>query len=154
MPFNFSLQAQYLVYHDPQLPLWGAAALTVMNAAGYYVFRSANLQKHRFRTDPDHARIWGRAPEYIKTKRGSLLLTSGWWGLARHANYFGDLTMALAWCLPCGFAHLTPYFYFIYFAPLLLDRERRDHRVCAEKYGSDWEAYCARVKYRIVPYVY
>ncbi|MBI4957693.1 MAG: hypothetical protein HY908_37145 [Myxococcales bacterium] len=153
MPFNFSLQAQYLVYASPSLPAWATVALVLMNAGGYYVFRSSNLQKHAFRTRPG-ARIWGKAPTSIQTARGTALLTSGWWGLARHANYLGDLTMALAWCLPCGFSHVPPYFYFIYFAPLLIDRERRDHRHCAAKYGADWDAYCRRVRYRIVPGIY
>lgn len=153
MPFTFSLQAQYLVYAHVSLPVWGAVLIAALNFAGYYVFRTANLQKHRFRTDPN-ATIWGKPPEYIATKRGTKLLISGWWGRARHANYFGDLTMALAWCLPCGFSHIVPYFYFIYFAPLLIDRERRDHRACQTKYGDDWKTYCDKVKYRIVPGVY
>jgi protein-S-isoprenylcysteine O-methyltransferase Ste14 len=153
MPFTFSIQAQYLVYQSPDLPLWAAPILAVMNFVGYWIFRTSNLQKHKFRTDPN-ALIWGKPPEFIATKRGTKLLTSGWWGLARHTNYFGDLTMALAWCLPCGFSHLVPYFYFIYFTPLLIDRERRDHRVCQEKYGEDWTTYCRKVKYRIVPGVY
>lgn len=153
MPFTFSLQAQYLLHQKVDLPIWAAVLLFALNFAGYYVFRTANLQKHRFRTDPN-ATIGGKPPEYIATKRGTKLLVSGWWGRARHANYFGDLTMALAWCLPCGFSHLVPYFYFIYFAPLLIDRERRDHRACQEKYGDDWKTYCERVKYRIIPFVY
>ncbi len=153
MPFNFSLQAQYLVYHDPVVPLWAIAGLLVLNFAGYFVFRTANLQKHQFRTRPQ-VKIWGKEPTFIQTRRGTKLLTSGWWGLARHSNYLGDLMMALAWCLPAGFSHITPYFYFIYFAPLLIDRERRDHRVCQKKYGADWDAYCEKVRYRIVPGIY
>jgi len=153
MPFNFSLQAQYLVYHRPELPLWAAGLIAILNFGGYYVFRTSNLQKHRFRTEPS-SEIWGKPASFIQTKRGTKLLTSGWWGLARHANYFGDLTMALAWCLPCGLSHVTPYFYFIYFAPLLIDRERRDNRACETKYGEDWAAYCKRVPHRIVPFVY
>ncbi len=153
MPFTFSLQAQYLVHHDPELSVAAAGLFTALNFAGYYVFRTANLQKHRFRTEPT-ALIWGRPAEFLETKRGTRLLVSGWWGLARHTNYLGDLTMALAWCLPCGFTHLVPYFYFLYFAPLLIDRERRDHHECQAKYGDDWKAYCERVKYRIIPYVY
>jgi protein-S-isoprenylcysteine O-methyltransferase Ste14 len=62
--------------------------------------------------------------------------------------------MALAWCLPTGASHIPPYFYFIYFAPLLIDRERRDHRECKKKYGDDWDTYCAKVKYRIIPFLY
>lgn len=153
MPFNFSLQAQYLVYHDPHLPLWAIALLVLLNFSGYTIFRTANLQKHRFRTKPG-TKIWGKEPTFIATKRGTKLLTSGWWGKSRHANYLGDLMMAIAWCLPTGFSHIPPYFYFIYFAPLLIDRERRDHRVCQKKYGEDWDEYCRKVPYRIVPGIY
>lgn len=153
MPFNFSLQSQYLAYHTLDLSVPAMVGLCALNFAGYYVFRSANLQKHAFRTKKD-ARIWGKEPTYLQTKRGTRLLTSGWWGLARHANYLGDLMMALAWCLPAGFSHVPPYFYFIYFAPLLIDRERRDHKECKKKYGEDWDKYCEIVKYRIVPFIY
>lgn len=41
--------------------------------------------------------IWGGKAESIKTKRGTKLLLSGWWGLSRHPNYLGDITMALAY---------------------------------------------------------
>jgi protein-S-isoprenylcysteine O-methyltransferase Ste14 len=153
MPFNFSLQSQYLIYHDPQVPIWAIGVIVLLNFAGYYIFRTANLQKHQFRTKPG-TKIWGKEPTFIATQRGTKLLTSGWWGIARHSNYLGDLMMALAWCLPAGFAHVPPYFYFIYFAPLLLDRERRDHRECQKKYGDDWARYCEQVKYRIIPFVY
>lgn len=153
MPFNFSLQAQYLFSHSVALPIWAAVGIVLLNLLGYIVFRTSNLQKHRFRTESD-PRIWGKPAEYLQTQRGTKLLTSGWWGLSRHANYFGDITMALAWCLPCAFSHITPYFYFIYFAPLLIDRERRDHRACQRKYGEDWTRYCKKVPYRIIPYVY
>ena len=127
--------------------------ITLLNFAGYYLFRTANIQKHRFRQDPNRP-IWGRKPEYIRTERGTLLLVSGWWGIGRHMNYLGDLMMGLAWCLPCGFGHPLPYFYIAYFTILLVHRERRDHDYCAEKYGADWEHYCQRVKWRILPGVY
>merc|ERR1711924_522749 len=52
--------------------------------------------------------------------RGTKLIISGWWGLARHINYTGDWLMGLAWCLPCGITHVVPYFYAIYFACLLI----------------------------------
>lgn len=38
----------------------------------------------------------------ISTQRGTKLMVSGWWGIARHINYVGDWTMAWSWCLPCG----------------------------------------------------
>ncbi len=57
VPFTFTIQAQYLVSHPHELPLWGTAALVGLDLAGYAIFRSANLQKHRFRRDPDGARL-------------------------------------------------------------------------------------------------
>lgn len=153
MPFNFTLQQQYLLAAPFELPWWAAAPILALALAGYVIFRASNLQKQRFRRDPSQP-VWGRPPVVLHTKRGTALLASGWWGLARHTNYLGDLMMALAWCLACGFGSVLPYFYIIYFTPLLLNRERRDHALCKEKYGDDWDEYCRRVRYRIVPYVY
>ena len=153
VPFTYTLQAYYLIRYPHDLPLWGTAGIVILNLLGYGIFRGANWQKHQFRKDPD-APVWGKKPETIHTQRGSLLLISGWWGIARHINYLGDLMMALAWCLPCLFEHTLPYFYFIYFLILLWHRERRDHAYCLAKYGADWENYCRLVRWRIVPYVY
>jgi protein-S-isoprenylcysteine O-methyltransferase Ste14 len=69
-------------------------------------------------------------------------------------NYLGDLMMGLAWCLPTGFHTPLTYFYITYFTILLVHRERRDHDMCAVRYGDDWKAYCQRVPYRIIPGVY
>jgi delta14-sterol reductase len=153
VPFTYTLQALYLIGHPHELPLWGTIGIVALNMAGYAIFRGANWQKHKFRTNPDGL-IWGQTPQYIETQRGTLLLTSGWWGVSRHMNYFGDLMMALAWSLPCLFEHVLPYFYPVYFLILLLHRERRDHAMCLAKYGEDWELYCRKVPARIVPWVY
>ena len=37
---------------------------------------------------------------------------------------------------------------------LLVHRERRDNNTCAAKYGEDWDAYCAKVPWRILPGIY
>ena len=153
MPINFTLQQQYVLAAHPTLSTGAAIALVVLNFAGYFVFRDSNLQKQRFRRDPSRP-VWGKPPVTMSTARGTKLLLSGWWGLARHTNYLGDLTMAAAWCLACGFGSIVPYFYVLYFAPLLLNRERRDHAMCKRKYGADWDRYCEKVPYRIVPFVY
>jgi delta14-sterol reductase len=153
VPAMYSLQAYYLLHHTHDLSAPTVAGIVALNLAGYYVFRSSNLQKHRFRTDPARS-IWGKKPDFLQTARGTRLLVSGWWGIGRHINYLGDLMMGLAWCLPCGFLHPLPYFYITYFVVLLVDRERRDHRRCAEHYGADWAEYCRRVRWRILPGVY
>jgi protein-S-isoprenylcysteine O-methyltransferase Ste14 len=69
-------------------------------------------------------------------------------------NYLGDWMIALSWGLLCGFGSIIPYFYPIWFALLLVTRERRDDRWCAQKYGADWDRYRAAVKWRIVPGLY
>jgi hypothetical protein len=153
VPFTYTIQAYYLVNHPHELGWPATAGIVALNLVGYAIFRGTNIQKHRFRKDPGTL-IWGRKPEFIQTARGSLLLTSGFWRIARHLNYFGDLLMGLAWCLLTGFSRILPYFYIIYFTILLVHRERRDHAMCASKYGVDWEAYCRRVRWRIVPWVY
>jgi Delta14-sterol reductase len=153
VPFTYTLQAQYLVHHGHELPLWAIVGILTINVAGFAIFRGANLQKHRFRQDPERP-IWGRRPESIDTARGTKLLVSGWWGRSRHPNYFGDLLLAWSWCLPTGFRHVLPYFYVIYFTWLLVHRERRDDEFCHAKYGPDWDEYRRRVPSRIVPRVY
>lgn len=40
--------------------------------------------------------------ETIPTSTGKKLLVSGWWGMCRKPNYFGDILMALSWSLACG----------------------------------------------------
>jgi delta14-sterol reductase len=153
VPFTYSIQALYLVKHSRQLPVWGILAILALNAAGYYIFRTVNLQKHRFRADPAR-KIWGRDPEYIETKGGGKLLVSGFWGCSRHFNYVGDILMAVAWSLPTLFATPLTWFYPVYFTILLVHRERRDNRHCSSKYGDDWSRYCERVPWRIIPRIY
>ena len=53
-----------------------------------------------------------------------------------------------------GWAIPVTYFYLVYFAVLLVHRQRRDDDKCHRKYGKDWDDYCRQVKYRIVPGLY
>ncbi|XP_074753402.1 delta(14)-sterol reductase LBR isoform X2 [Athene noctua] len=152
VPFVYSLQAFYLVGHPTAISWPVAAAITILNCIGYYVFRSANSQKNNFRRNPADPKL--AYLKFIPTATGKGLLVTGWWGFVRHPNYLGDIIMALAWSLPCGFNHILPYFYVIYFICLLVHREARDEHHCKQKYGLAWERYCQRVPYRIFPYIY
>ena len=69
-------------------------------------------------------------------------------------NYLGDIVMAWTWAVTCGFGSIVPYVYPVFLTSLLLHRERRDERACRAKYGADWDEYCRRVRYRVIPYVY
>lgn len=152
VPFVYSLQARYLVDHPSSLSLLWVTVILMTKFLGFTIFRGANGQKDQFKrdsSDPSVAHL-----KFIKTETGSKLLADGWWGIARHINYLGDLFMALSWCLTTGFGSILTYFYVIYFAILLIHRERRDDHKCAKKYGKSWEEYCKAVPSRIIPYVY
>ncbi|KAK0663549.1 Delta(14)-sterol reductase [Lasiodiplodia hormozganensis] len=186
VPFLYSTQCRYLAAHPVRLGPAGVAAVTAVFALGLYMFRAANAQKNVFRTRPEDPSV--KDLSYIQTKRGTRLLTAGWWGMSRHINYFGDWLQASPFSMPTGFAGYTilpaggaaaaehvykmldgrevvqgeargwgtlfTYFYVLYFAILLMHRERRDDVMCSKKYGEDWEKYKKMVRWRILPWVY
>ena len=145
VPFTYSVQARYLVHHDPHLSVPVLAAIMAWYAIGYWIFRSANGQKDHFRKHPE------QYTKFLPTKRGTKLLTGGWWGLARKINYTGDWIMGLTWCMLCGFNSIVPYFYAVYFFLLLWHRSIRDDHMCQGKYGADWDKYKEIVPYRFIP---
>jgi len=102
VPFTYSMQARYLAVYPLSLGLLGTAGVISVLGTGYYIFRSANNEKNRFRTNPNDPRV--AHLKYIDTKSGSKLLISGWWGTARHINYLGDWTLSWSYCLPTGIA--------------------------------------------------
>ncbi len=165
VPFVYCFQSFYILKNNPQLPIWFVTILFVLLIAAYYVWDTANSQKNRFRMQLRGTFInrrtfpqlpWGtlKNPEYIESKSGSKLLVDGWYRYARKIHYTADTVMALTWALSCGFSGILPYFYPLFFAGMITHRYQRDAARCSEKYGEDWERYCAKVPYRFIPYVY
>ncbi|KAK5853438.1 hypothetical protein PBY51_007221 [Eleginops maclovinus] len=152
VPFTYTLQAYYLVSRPTPLSPPALAAIVTLKLVGFYIFRKSNSEKNAFRRNPSDPEL--SHLKTIPTATGRSLLVSGWWGVVRHPNYLGDLLMALAWSLPCGFSHLLPWYYMIYFIILLVHRDSRDMSECRRKYGSAWDEYCRTVRYRIIPCVY
>jgi delta14-sterol reductase len=149
VPFTYTVPAKFLVHHDPHLSTLVLLAILALYLFGFYIFRSANGQKDAFRRNPNHPSVAHLS--YLQTKRGTRLLTSGWWGLARKVNYTGDWIMGLTYSLLCGFDSLVPYYYAVYFAVLLIHRSTRDDDLCHQKYGDDWIEYKRQVPYRFIP---
>uniref|UniRef100_A0A804MT40 Delta(14)-sterol reductase n=1 Tax=Zea mays TaxID=4577 RepID=A0A804MT40_MAIZE len=149
IPFTFTIQGWWLLKNKVELSLLSGLANLCIFLIGYLVFRGANKQKHVFKKDPK-APIWGKPPKVV----GGKLLASGYWGIARHCNYLGDLLLALSFSLPCGVSSVVPYFYPTYLLILLVLRERRDEARCSQKYREIWAEYCKLVPWRILPYVY
>ncbi|KAL4810699.1 ergosterol biosynthesis ERG4/ERG24 [Aspergillus unguis] len=181
VPFIYNFQTRYLAMFPYELGLQGIALVMAPTAVGYMIFRGANNQKNRFRTDPNDPRV--KDIKYIETASGSKLMTSGWWGLARHINYLGDWLLSWSYSLPTGISGFViletfnpstgelqrqavqtreargwgmifTYFFLIYFGVLLLHRERRDEEKCKRKYGKDWDRYTSLVRSRIIPGIY
>ncbi|XP_073029820.1 delta(14)-sterol reductase isoform X3 [Primulina eburnea] len=129
IPFTFSIQGWWLKDNEVELTTAAVVANCLVFLIGYLVFRGANKQKHDFKKNPK-AHIWGRPPKII----GGKLLASGYWAIARHSNYLGDLLVALSFSLPCGISSI-----FLSNIPICFtDMERKERRspVCTEVQGS------------------
>ncbi|CAI9553703.1 unnamed protein product, partial [Staurois parvus] len=133
VPFTYSLQALYLVKHSVDICCATVAAAITLNTLGYFLFQRANRQKFAFRKNPDNPKL--SHLKTIPTSAGSKLIVSGLWGWVRHPNYLGDIIMAWAWCLPCGFTSILPYFYGFFLTALLIHRVIRVEQQCKIKYG-------------------
>jgi delta14-sterol reductase len=138
---------------NPQTPVPVLVAAGVLFFAGWSLARGANMQKYYFKRDPA-ATFLGIAPEVLMDGTHKLL-ASGFWGVARHVNYLGEILMALGLTLALGYPdHFVPWLYPLYYVALLVPRQIDDDRRCAAKYGALWDQYVQRVPYRIVPGVY
>lgn len=127
--------------------------------SGWLITRGANLQKFYFRTNPtSDTFFFGLIKQ--RTIPGTRILCSGYWGLARHFNYFGEILQGLALALPGFFLadtnmyRIIPMLYPLYYSILFVTREIDDNTVCQMKYGKNWDLYCKKVKSRIIPGIY
>ncbi len=139
---------------NPHTPTPWLIACALLFFTGWSLARGANMQKFWFKTRPQHRAFGLIAPETIDGD-GKRLLVSGFWGLSRHINYLGEITMATALALSLGYpGTLGPWLYPLYYLVLLVPRQHFDDQRCAAKYGPLWTAYTARVPYRIIPGIY
>ena len=150
VPFFYCLTGWWLVDATaPALPPLAATGLVLLFVFGFWLFRGANEQKHRFKQNPD-IRIWGKPAETLDGR----LLVSGFWGIGRHLNYTGEICIYLAFTLTAGFASLAPLLLPAWLVVLLSHRCLRDERRCRAKYGELWERYVRRARFAMLPFVY
>jgi 7-dehydrocholesterol reductase len=147
------------VNHPNHLGLATSATIAILGVASIFTNYAADAQRQRVRATQGRTTVWGKPPVVVvgryTTEKGekkeSLLLASGFWGIARHFHYVPEILGALFWTLPALFTNVLPYFYVIFLTALLTDRAFRDDNRCAIKYGEDWKAYCEKVRYKILP---
>jgi len=137
---------------DSVSTLWLILAVCVF-FSGWMIARGANMQKYYFKRFPNKKFLFWK-PETVSNQTHQLLC-NGFWGASRHINYLGEILMASGLALSLGhFDSPWPWVYPLYYLALLLPRERDDDRRCAEKYGPLWDDYRAKVRYRIIPFIY
>jgi protein-S-isoprenylcysteine O-methyltransferase Ste14 len=139
---------------NPHTPAWILVLYGCVFFTGWAFARGANMQKYLFKTAPERAFLGIFRPEAVTDGRKALLC-SGFWGIARHVNYLGEILMATGMTLALGRPSVwAVWLYPLYYVLLLLPRERADERRCRAKYGALWNEYVRRVPKRIVPGVY
>lgn len=159
VPCIYTSPSMYLVLHPVHLNAGWAALFLVLGVTGIVANYLADKQRQNIRATDGQCKVWGKKPITLKAHyntadgqvRQSLLLASGWWGVARHFHYIPEITAAFFWSVPALFSNFSPYFYVCFLSILLFERAFRDDRRCAKKYGKDWERYCELVPYKIVP---
>jgi 7-dehydrocholesterol reductase len=162
LPMIYTMVSFYLTAVRVPMSALNASVVVVLGVFSVWANFDADNQRLKFRFLNGDLNVWGKKAEYIvakyKTTDGknheSKFLVSGWWGIARHFNYVLELLLAFFWTLPVGFNCALPWFYFVFLCILLTDRSVRDDTRCSYKYGKDFTKYCARVRYRMIPYVF
>lgn len=163
-PFFYAIGTRSLLYHSladesahgyRDLTRFEVSALLLCFYAGWVLTRGPNLQKFYFKTDPTQRKVFAGLLEQ-RTIKDSRILCSGFWGLSRHINYFGETVQSIAISIPPWFVSgsLLPFLYPLYYVLLFTARQLDDDRICLEKYGEKWEQYMSVVPYRIIPFVW
>jgi 7-dehydrocholesterol reductase len=162
VPGLYASVSMYLASRTITLGTFWSAVILVLGVASCIINYAADRQKLEVRRTNAQCLVWGRRPDVIRAKytlstgdtRTSLLLVSGYWGLARHFHYVPELVLAFLWTVPALFDNVMPYSYVIWLVLLLVHRTFRDDTKCHDKYGEHWKEYCRRVPYKMIPYVF
>lgn len=169
VPAVYTFHSRFLVQNPSGLSFSVALAIFVISMAGVLLNYAADRERDVFRASKGKCLVWGSKPRYIiakytivdrktgkATEKTSLLLASGFWGMARHFQYFFELTAAYSWCFLANPLEngILVMFYAVFLTALLVDRAQRDSDKCRLKYGKYYEEYCDLVPYKIVPGVF
>ena len=159
VPAVYTSPILYLVHHPHHLGMAWSAVIAVAGVAAVTINYLADRQRQVVRATGGECTIWGKKPRLVVAKydaedgkkRETILLASGWWGVARHFRYVPEIAAAFLWTAPALFSHFLPWFYVIFLTTFLVHRAGRDDKRCRRKYGTYWEEYRRLVPARILP---
>ena len=175
VPLFYSVHTAWLVESPGDLGLATSLLLLFIGVLSIKVNYDADHQRQLVRKKGPLCKIWGETPKVIVAtvtirhetaddniairKKKTILLYSGYWGIARHFHYVPEIIGSFCWCIPAaaGGRPIDWMFglaYPIYLTILLVHRSWRDEEKCQKKYGKYWDQYKQLVKYRILPGVY
>mmetsp|Transcript_6212 Transcript_6212/g.11049 ORF Transcript_6212/g.11049 Transcript_6212/m.11049 type:complete len:447 (-) Transcript_6212:45-1385(-) len=163
VPSLYTAHTAFLVLHPYNFDTAVAWGWFIFGVVSIYLNYAVDLERQKFRAANGKMKIGGKDAEYItaeyttmnKEKHSSMLLVSGWWGMARKINYTFELCVAFTWSvIPAHPFHFTPYVYFLFLFVLLIDRAWRDDARCSDKYGAKWDEYRKRVPSILIPGVF
>ena len=159
VPAIYTSPILYLVHHPHHLGMAWSAGIAVLGVGAVMINYFADRQRQVVRATGGECTIWGKKPRLIVAnycaengaEKETVLLASGWWGVARHFHYVPEILAAFFWTVPALFSHFLPYFYVTFLTILLVHRARRDEKRCQQKYGAYWDEYRRLVPTRILP---
>jgi delta14-sterol reductase len=153
-PYFYSVSLWFTAHlPNPGHPVWLTILFGALFFCGWVLTRGANMQKYFFKTAPGKKFLWIQ-PEALSDGTHSLLV-NGFWGASRHINYLGEIIQAIAIALSSGYFGIwMVWLYPAYYVGLMFTRQADDDTVCKTKYGKLWDEYTAKVKYRIIPFIY
>ena len=162
LPLFYTSHSLYLAYHPIDLSIEYVTSLYILGLSSIFLNYYVDYERKVFREKDGNITTFGNQAQYIRVMyaddkggvKKSILLKSGFWGIARHINYLFELLATLSWSLPCLFDSIYPYCYLFFLTVLLIHRERRDDERCSEKYKKYWDMYKEAVPYRIIKYIY
>ena len=160
-PYFYPICGYYLAQVPKGNDISAAVACVILFVflTGWVITRGANMQKFFFRRYPSSQTfLFGLVKQ--KTVPGSRILCGGWWGVARHFNYLGEIIQAFSLSLPLLVlagdytGRIVALSYPLYYVLLFVPRQIDDDALCRIKYKKLWDDYEALVPWRICPFVY
>jgi len=125
-------------WHGATVPLWLVILSDVGIIASFAVFFIVMKQN-------------SYAASTIRVEAGQPVISTGLYGVVRHPMYSGALLLAV--CMPLALGSLWSLLLLVALVPVLAWRLLDEERVLKRDLAG-YEAYCARVRYRLIPFVW